>query len=280
MHPGFEGLLTLYVDCSWTCPYLLDEMLAYAAAHRSLQYPDHRQALLHESKKLQTRALALYNQERPVVTEETKLPMFLFVSLMSHHMIFEASMGVQDDIGLALEALTHSIGIHRGLIAIAQQAWPFFSPEIQQQFMLSCQRDVVPVLSGPESRRECVALLARLDAAPMDPFSRSLCRTTAELLQDRFDSISMRDTHSMWASLQDWLVAIPQGYVDLLREMQPEALVVLAHFAVLLHWNTEHWFVGDLGERLIRLLNGHLGPAWAEWMEWPIRESLKSAKYL
>lgn len=276
MHPGFDSLLNLYVDCGWTTPYLLEEILAYAAAHRSTLLPSSRQLLLHESKRLQTRALTEYNRQAPVLSHETCVPMFLFVSLLSHHLIFEASLGVQDDMDSALEALTHSIGIHRGLISIAKEAWPMFSEDIRQQFLLTCQREYMPRPSGPDSKKECGALLARLDTAAMDSKSRSSCRETVVILQDRFDSISMHDTHSMWAAVQDWLVAIPQDYVEQLKQGQPEALVVLAHFAVLLHYVAEHWFVGDLGVRLVRLINGHLGPAWAEWMAWPTGETLQT----
>lgn len=273
MHPKLEELLALYIDTAWTTPYLLDEVLAYAAAHKSTLEPDFEGGQLHrwEAKKLQTRALAHYNGESPLLREDTCLPMFLFSSLLSHHMIFEASHGLQNGLSSAIEALTHSIGVHRGLIAIAQAAWPMFPEGTQQKFIRSCQRDCDAIPVGPQSGQECSELLARLDRASLEPAVRLLCRDTVEILQSKFDAVSFNDTHSMWAVIQDWLAAIPAGYVELLSDLQPEALVILAHFGVLLHYAAEHWFVGDMGARLVRLINDQLGSSWGEWLEWPLR---------
>lgn len=271
VHPGLDELLALFVETAWTTPYLLDELLAYAAAHKSTVDRVSNGFYLYEAKRLQTRALTLYNSERPILCDETCLPMFLFSGLLSHHTMFEVRIEGLHDLRLAVDALTQSIEIHRGLHAIARSAWPMFSEQDQQRFTRSCQREIPDVSGGPRSRDECNTLLDHLDQAHLEPVCKSMCRSAVEDLQERFDSLSLSDTHTTWAAIQDWLVAVPVGYVELLKHMQPEALVVLAHFAVLLHYGAEHWFIADLGARLVQLVNGHLGPHWETWLEWPIR---------
>ncbi|KAE8381106.1 hypothetical protein BDV26DRAFT_106593 [Aspergillus bertholletiae] len=48
-----------------------------------------------------------------------------------------------------------------------------------------------------------------------------------------------------------WILQIPARFIDLLRERQPFALIVLGHFAVILHSLREHWWMGEWGARLI-----------------------------
>lgn len=271
LHNGLENLLDLFIDHAWTAPYLMQEILAYAAAHRSTQDPAYRDMYLSEAKYLQTRALTLYNNAGLMLLEETCLPMFLFASLMGHHIIFEAALGVQDDLFSGVESLVHSISIHRGLTAIGQAAWPQFSEDTQQIFVRTCQRDFNPLVPAEDSRGEFEALLRRLEESPMDPKARLIYRNTVDLLQDRLNAVSFGNMHSLLAAVQDWLAAVPEGYIELLKQLQPEALVILAHFSVLLFFVSENWFVGDIGVRLVCLIEKHLGLSWQKWLDWPTR---------
>jgi hypothetical protein len=62
---------------------------------------------------------------------------------------------------------------------------------------------------------------------------------------------------------------VDDEYLYLLKQRQPEALVILAFFAVLLHWNRSTWIIGDGGQYLIQSITSHLGSHWAEWLQWP-----------
>ncbi len=70
---------------------------------------------------------------------------------------------------------------------------------------------------------------------------------------------------------QEWLVRVSGEYISLLARRQPEALVVLAYYAVVLHRAREHWIVRDVGEALIRAVGSYLGRYWADWLDWPCR---------
>jgi hypothetical protein len=270
LHPGLIEVIPLFLQAGFTAPYLMDEILAYSAAHKSTVDRQQRQHLLAEATRLQTRALTLYNAASLRISEETCLPMFIYSSLLSHHIIFDIGANISDDLGEVIEGLTRSIGIHRGLISIAKMSWPMFSENTQQLFIRSCKRDYKPTPSESKSSRgECGVLLERLNKTDLTPSSIAILRNAVGLLQEKFDSLCLSDSHSMWSAVQDWLVAVPTGYIELLNQRRPEALVVFAHFAIMLHHVAEHWFVGDLGMRLVHLINNHLGPFWADWLEWP-----------
>lgn len=270
LHPGFEDLAKLFINNALHNQYLMEELLAYSAAHLSTYAKaSERDMYIEESMKLQTRALALYNQAAPQMSEKTCLPMFLYSSLLSHHIIYDVGLNMHNDLGVAIGWLTHSIGIHRGLILLAKAAWPIMSDEVKEICTRSCHRDSNPVPSSSNPGTECQDLLARLRSTELDKEEMEDLCTTVDLLQDRFGAAYTNNSHTTWAVIQDWLDAIPPGYVDLLNKRKPEALVVLAYFSVLLQGASAHWFVNDLGPRLARLVSENLGPEWADWLRWP-----------
>lgn len=275
-YPTFNESVPYFMETALKTPYLMEQLLAYAAAHKSTVDPANRSWLLEEAMRLQTRALATYNSVEPQLSNETCLPMFLYSSLLAHHIVFDISTYMKNDLGAAIGWMTHSIAIHRGLMTMARAAWPWFLEEAKDVFSRACRREATPVPPSGITRNECQLLLARLrDSTTLkSPALDDLC-LAVELLQDRFDATaaSPGDMHSSWAVLQDYMASLPQGYVDILNKHEPEALVVLAYFAVLLHRAAEHWFVNNLGMRLVHLISEQLGSAWAEWLAWPRTET-------
>ncbi|KAH8647136.1 hypothetical protein BX600DRAFT_518421 [Xylariales sp. PMI_506] len=269
-HPGFRDVLDVFVETAFTNPYLMDELLAYAAAHKSVSDRDVREIYLTEATRLQTRALVAYNSTAREVREDTCLPMFIFSSLLSHHHLFMASVNTQNDLGTLIDRLTGSIEMHRGLCTIAKASWPMFSEDLQEMFKRTCKREPAPAEPVVRISYEwSEALASRLAEADLSDSSRATLLEVVHTLRDRYNTLDLDDNHDTWTAVQDFLISIPASYVRLLDQRRPEALVVLAHFAVLIHHAAGHWFVGDLGKRLIYLINHHLGPYYTIWLEWP-----------
>lgn len=67
-----------------------------------------------------------------------------------------------------------------------------------------------------------------------------------------------------------WPLRIPGRFQDLVREREPFALVVLAHYAVTLHHLRDSWWMGNWGTRVLKEIVQLLGPEWRELISWPI----------
>jgi hypothetical protein len=65
-----------------------------------------------------------------------------------------------------------------------------------------------------------------------------------------------------------WLIIIPPAYTELLVQRKPEALLILAHFALILHKLRAGWIVGDAGQQLILAVEAHLEASWHEALSW------------
>ncbi|CAH0033980.1 unnamed protein product [Clonostachys rhizophaga] len=271
-HPGLDDLLKMMIKEAFKTPYVMDQVLAYSAAHESVRDQNNRdsqQLYATEATRLQTRALTLYNNANPQVSACTCLPMFIFTSLLAHHTLFDVLSDSKKGLGAVIDGLTRSIPVHRGLMAVAAACWSMFSPELQKQFLQTCLRE--PKDINIASDDECDSLKTRLEKSDLSASSIAIHLEAVELLQRLFDNernaVSLQQGNL--APLQDWLVGVSAEFVSCIQQRRPESLVILAFYAVMLHRASDYWFVGDLGKCLIYLINDQLGPAWEDWLAWP-----------
>ncbi|KAJ5280616.1 Protein of unknown function DUF3468 [Penicillium angulare] len=66
-----------------------------------------------------------------------------------------------------------------------------------------------------------------------------------------------------------WCFHIPVRYPELVAERNPFALVILAHYAVVLHHLRDSWWMGDWGIRLLKEIVDELEPEWRDLIAWP-----------
>lgn len=74
------------------------------------------------------------------------------------------------------------------------------------------------------------------------------------------------------ASLRVWPGSISQSFVELIYQRDPRALVILAHYCILLKRNDHAWYIRDLGRGLLENITQSLGKEWQHWIQWPMAE--------
>jgi hypothetical protein len=288
--PDVEPVLQLAIGEAFTRPYLMDELLALSAAHKSttLAASNAHEALSYrtEATRLQTRALARLNAASfPSSDDDNCVALFLFSTFLGQHVLFDVFCpSHRTDLAAVLDRFVHCLGLHRGIRAIAGTWWSRLRRESSLLFGLPEQLASgtgTPTPSHAERGAECATLLELLRTrSQLAGSAGEPCREAVEVLQRMFDSARLPSTSPDPAGMstastrrfiviQEWPVRVPAGYVELLEQRQPEALVILAYYGVLLHRAKEHWALGDAGSYLIRSITRHLGTYWAEWLSWP-----------
>ncbi|KAK3934434.1 hypothetical protein QBC46DRAFT_462621 [Diplogelasinospora grovesii] len=266
-----SDFLKVTVRQAFSTPYLLDQLLALSAAHMSVLRPDRQQFYRDQATQLQTRALGSFNAVRAEVSDDNCLGMFLFSTFLGHHAIFEIHSS-RGDLQTLLDKFVVCLGLHRGIRAIAGQAWPMIQAQIQP--LTSAGFGIDPaVFSGDNGTvvNECAGLMELLSAAELSSSSIQACRQAAKALQSALHiqrTPGASPSRRVNAALA-WPVLVPVDFVNLLDQRCPEALVILAFYAVLLHNARDYWAFGDTGEILLRSITDHLGPYWAKWLAWP-----------
>jgi hypothetical protein len=66
-----------------------------------------------------------------------------------------------------------------------------------------------------------------------------------------------------------WPIAIPQRYLDMLRDKQAEAMVILAYYAPLLQRIDTQWYMRGWAQYLVTQIDAALGEEWQDWLAWP-----------
>lgn len=100
--------------------------------------------------------------------------------------------------------------------------------------------------------------------------SKAYTMTVYELMKT-FSQVSiLRDRgQGLILSCCIWPNTIPQKYLELLADQKPQALVILAHFAVLLHWADKEWFMRGMARYLLDTIRSSVGDEWHDALQWP-----------
>ena len=68
-----------------------------------------------------------------------------------------------------------------------------------------------------------------------------------------------------------WPAMVSAEYMTLLNLKSPEALVILAHYCVLLYGLDDCWYVHGWAAYTVKAIYRSLEEPWRKWLEWPMR---------
>ncbi|KAI0537385.1 hypothetical protein GGR58DRAFT_348300 [Xylaria digitata] len=262
-------LLRMIVTCACSTPYLMDAVLAFAALHLSVLASDvtSQHHYRHQAVHLHTRALSLYNAAGPEITEQNCTALFLYSSFIGMYMLHD-TVTSQTDLLELLDKFIQFVGLYHGVGIVANRAWP-----IIRDSELSSIVDLIDAADTLEQPPQniCDDLFGLLETAVdrLGPSSFQACHDAVQSLWwvcSRYSLLSAPiNRHIVLA----WPVHISTEYLQMLRERQPEALVIMAYWAVLLHYERDFWIFGHGGRFLIEVISKYLGPSWDKWMALP-----------
>ncbi|KAL2868760.1 uncharacterized protein BJX67DRAFT_36539 [Aspergillus lucknowensis] len=121
----------------------------------------------------------------------------------------------------------------------------------------------------PDTSRLAIMSLTQLNAnlARQDPcHDKEVYDTTIKHLGHSLDKVS-RGGETMIIAFQ-WIFQVPSRYMELYRQREPFALVVLAHYVVIIHLLRRHWWMGEWSARLIQDIGQRLDANWRKSITW------------
>jgi hypothetical protein len=268
-----HGQARIMMPMMITQPYTLYQILALSAMHMCYRHPEEVNWHREEARALQTQALCAFNDTRIEITVENCVPMLTFATLTGLHALAEVAGNADAGVSGVLDGFVTYMNLHRGVRAIIHQSWEFLG-----------QTSVASVLEIAENAINCasssngqtaVAVAERLsnflDQADMSEKSRQVCRMATSQLDLVYRTAS--DSAAPGSGLiWVWPINLSSEFTDLLSMRKPEALIILAHYAVLLHRRRRVWLVGNVGRILIEEISRFLGTFWKAWLKWPNEE--------
>lgn len=259
---------------AFSAPFLMYQMLAISALHMYVSQPVKRITYYEESVKLQTEASRLFNDSLREVNSENIVPAFVFAAMFGTHFFCDAFLLPSYNVNEFLDRYIQSLRLFQGVRSIMHNRWH-----------LIMNSDIGDLLGGvtPQARflddeisRGLEQLRLKIcDSSGLDEIQLSACESASRQLgiayatharsSDHPPSLSMTEG----AMLTAWSMAVSPAYIELLVQRKPEALLILAHFSVLLHVSREYWAIRNAGERLLESLGDLLGSEWEPWLSWP-----------
>ncbi|KAI0442788.1 hypothetical protein F4803DRAFT_518022 [Xylaria telfairii] len=247
-------------------PWLLHAMLAISSRHLAVLRPENSGFYLAEAFQLQSQAINLFNSERLYVDETNCSAALLFSSILGRHMLVDTLAGLESEGSVLLDNYCHYVQIHRGLRAIASDSWLFLPESEIWPFLL---------FSGIHRPRQARGTeLADLhcwvqESQDLDEETLEVCIDSVNLLQVGLDEISAtRMEKRRYQMAFIWSVCNRAKFNDLVAQRLPQALVILAHYAALLHHAKSIWQIGDAGYRFLHTICSVLGPSYESQLWW------------
>ncbi|CAI6336362.1 unnamed protein product [Periconia digitata] len=72
-----------------------------------------------------------------------------------------------------------------------------------------------------------------------------------------------------WSSVFAWITKTPPGFIMLVEQRNPEAWIILAHYAILIFRAGDLWWTKGFADHLVSAAALVIGPSMHSWIEWP-----------
>ncbi|KAF7859688.1 hypothetical protein EAF04_008767 [Stromatinia cepivora] len=132
----------------------------------------------------------------------------------------------------------------------------------------------------------CAEDVAKLDALAQlwipRPETLSVSETkalgeTLSLLRETYVAMStMGDRVDTASACLSWPIRASDLYLDLVAKQSPQALILLAHYSLLLNMCGDLWWLHGMSRKLLQEVHRALPEKWRHWIQWPLHELVTS----
>ena len=264
-----------------THPFLMHSLLAISCLHLARQSMDRRDhyptiAVEHQNMALPTYRSIISDIENSK-NEQKGRAMVAFASLTTIYAVLSPP-STDSRPSKASQVLTHvteSFSLLRG----ATEIFAVLRDSLEGCTMISRTRaesgDIDLSLNPEDARLAILQTLISgdLGVSPIGADNRSQVSSNALYLLRRCFAMPFLPSKpvSIMRALHIWVVSIPDTYLEALRELRPGALVVLAHWCIMLKLAETNWYLHGSGENIMSTIHGVLNEEWRARIAWPLQ---------
>jgi hypothetical protein len=266
--------------------FLKHGILGLSALHLASKNPSERTKYQLKAAYHQNVALPQFRAAIANPTEDNCNALLAFTQLLILHCF---AAGEQDNDLLLVRGkesgLPDWLHVTRGSCTIFRSVWHFVrhGPFIKLLIAEEQKWQLDPVPENPEISRRLTRLLAPLLTASKDllaqkgPDAPTLSSLPAALLElsrafSKAEGVSTNSVSTLWTTVHLWPVRVSEDYIDLLRDRNPGALILLAHYCILLRRLDSQWYSFKYSQRLLLRIYSQLDLEWRQWLDWPMEE--------
>ncbi|KAF7714731.1 Sterol uptake control protein 2 [Penicillium ucsense] len=248
-------------------PFLMHGILALSALHLARTGPDpsRKTAFLNRAVTHQNQSLALFRELLSDIRESNAKAMFAFASVVVVYTFgFPHTPDAQDP-GSCIEDLYQVLFLARGVQQVIRSPAEYlshtnFAPILQiEEIQTELPDDANATINDLHEANEVCGAQNR--AHETEVYTAAI-DNVAEMLRWVYGGMTSNVVAGRWA------IKLPSRFMELLREREPMALVLLAHFALLLHYLKHRWCFEDWCGRLAKAVWRLLDHEWRSLVHW------------
>ncbi|XPS78339.1 hypothetical protein M3J09_010354 [Ascochyta lentis] len=220
-------------------PALMHQLLAFSSRHLAYEQPERSTFLCHQAVALQTKAISLfntmYNASSLDIDRSNCVIILLFASVLGHHVLADVlSTRPAEGLDALVGHYCQCFETRRGIYTIVKTAWPIF---------MASELEPILSLSSAFTSREPRGHHCQLAREMVDESNqlfqkeKEACRSALRYLQIGLDAVTAESEEcNRYQMICSWIMLITPDFASLLSAMRPEALVIFAHYAEMLHY--------------------------------------------
>jgi hypothetical protein len=262
-------------------PFLMRGILAVSALHMSRTREDPGQKYLLRAVYHQNLALPFYRHVigdfENQMTKKNCHAVIGFASLITAFAIADPHPLVLDhsrDASLPT-GVPEWIQLLRGArqILAVKRDWMTGGP---MAFQVRKIEGPIDLHCNPEDARLATLHVMIDTPGPSHPLSEKEIEVHHQALMALRESFAMTllpcQTLGVKLSMFSWVEEVPQQYLEYISELKPQALILLAHFCILLKSGAaRYWYMEGAAERLVTAIDSVLYEDWKTWIAWPLQ---------
>ena len=248
-------------------PFLMHGILACSALHLAYESTSEKQAYLISARGHQDIAMRLFRKAIEQISESNCNAILAF----SHLLVIYSLAEERPDESLLLANTSES---HQELLS----NWLYF---VRNGCLLVCDfwdriengplamlaaSWEIPIMSTGTKTSELssfIRLLSHLEGVEWSQDACSTCRTAALSLEMAFGSAdALNQEFTIWDAVRVWPMSVSAEYIQLINQEHPAALVLLAHYCLLLVRLKSIWYVAEAPYRVLAALMARLDSRW------------------
>jgi hypothetical protein len=248
--------------------HLMHAILALSALHLQCSSDDAQRTAKYREPAVQHYDLALSQLQLLVVEidEANCGSVLAAATLLGYFSSVYARF--EEDNSRILNDLWSNHQLLRGVPTIIEHTAPYFGEIKLSAIVKPKPWDHVPVPAGFQHGMD----ILRVNISAFgggDESKNEIYLTAVQMLQENVKAEIANPQHITISYI--FLPAADQRYMGLVAARDQMALVILAHYAVILHRQRHRWWMGDNGVRLFGAVKGLLDAKFEALVEWPER---------
>ncbi|TVY51462.1 Sterol uptake control protein 2 [Lachnellula cervina] len=108
-----------------------------------------------------------------------------------------------------------------------------------------------------------------------DKWELEVCGTALEELRQLWSGPYMLGKMGIVGMIYLWPSKVSKEYISLMHKRRPEALVILAHYALLVKRMNMLWYLRGVGAKLLVAINDELAEQYKPYVEWAMNEPVE-----